>query len=423
MSGVSYRSEAVKKIKEDLFGASNAAYSHLKGISLKKGSIGYEMINELKKIEEGYKNRYAEVEFYKRKEGGKLESTEAQKVFNEFRKFDEKNREKYANLRNALKEFSKAYSDFKGGRTNLKPFITKGRTGYYNVGYERLKREKPKVEPDYKSAGNFINRMERELSKVKKSVGEADYKSGGEFLKRIEKQIDRAKKKSDPAYKAVGEFTERMEKQLHRARIDLNKANYKSAGEALTRIEKEIERAKKKVEPNYKAVGDAISRMEKQLGESYRKFGEVVTEEAQKLSEKLALPSGKPWIDLGITKEEYKAINEKFPELAGNYTNKNIENALKKIGKEIGELRQIRRIKDAKYRRMALEEAKKVRESANKITYAANRGEKPSEMYTPDTNKINQTYKDFKRVDNTLKKAKELRKVLEKLAGKLKGGN
>ena len=154
----------IKKFKEDLSNACRAAYSSVKGAE--RGSVAYEMLNELRKIEEGYVSRLAKLEFYKRK--GELATSEGLKAFEEFRKFDEKNREKYSSLRKVLENYQRDYKEFEEGKTNMKPLIIRKKGGY-SIRYE-------KVEPAYEALGGFLSRVEKQKDNVVKQL-EDSYKN------------------------------------------------------------------------------------------------------------------------------------------------------------------------------------------------------------------------------------------------------
>ncbi len=297
-----YSGNAVKHLKNKLFGATNAAYSHLKGISQKKGSAGYELVNEFKKIEEGYKDRYAKVEYYKRKGGedeeeGKLVSKEGLRVFEDFRKFDDDKKQQYTNLRHILENFRKSYSEFERGKTNMKPVITKEKNGY---GIEKRKVPRGKAEkPEYQSAGEAITGMEENL---KKSYGEYD-----------------------------------------------------------------------------------------------RTFGDRIIRGAQNLNKRPAPTEGEPWRDYGLSKEEYKTLNEKFPGMKGDYSSKNVEKAINKIGKKIGTLKTTI-IPN-------LQKAKEYKEKLNNMQ------------------EINEELGRLEKANRRVEEYKELKRSLKKLDDQLKGGN
>ena len=169
----------IKKFKEDLSNACRAAYSSVKGAE--RGSVAYEMLNELRKIEEGYVSRLAKLEFYKRK--GELATSEGLKAFEEFRKFDEKNREKYSSLRKVLENYQKNYKEFEEGKTNMKPLIIRKKGGY-SIRYEEIAGALPapkilkkdsklnkdsvvkQLEDSYKNFAKIVTEEAQKLSKL-----------------------------------------------------------------------------------------------------------------------------------------------------------------------------------------------------------------------------------------------------------------
>ncbi|MCK4429157.1 MAG: hypothetical protein KAU95_02185, partial [Candidatus Aenigmarchaeota archaeon] len=154
----------VRNTKEELFNNSKTASCNNKDeyADFEIRSVA----DKIKEIDENYKNLYAEVEFYKEKGDGRLETAEAQDAFNRFREYDEKIREEYVKLKKKFKEEGATCSSSSEKETKTESECTDIKA-YEEKLTKRKENSKGAIEPEnnYRICINGINDVKRLTAK------------------------------------------------------------------------------------------------------------------------------------------------------------------------------------------------------------------------------------------------------------------